>query len=277
MDNLQDFVCYDSLLFEPLKKIGWHAEQISWWNKKIDWAQYEFVIIRSTWDYQNNYREFLETLQNIEKQTRLENPLSLVQWNIDKSYLRDLRNKGIEIVPTEFRSGIKKGDIANYFDQFSTGEIIIKPAISANADDTFRLDRATAVHMERKLINVFKSRSHLVQPFMKNIKEGEYSLFYFGGKYSHTILKKPKTNDFRVQEEHGGVLASVTPPVELKNQAQKVIYTLDGVPLYARTDFVRSPENTFALMELELIEPSLYFNMDKKAAEKFVSAFQEYL
>lgn len=113
----------------------------------------------------------------------------------------------------------------------------------------------------------------MVQPFMPNIvEEGEFSLIYFEGLHSHTILKTPKTNDFRVQEEHGGNICPVIAEPELLHSSQHVIDSLPQKPLYARTDFVRTEQNTFALMELELIEPALYFRMDADSPMRFVHA-----
>jgi hypothetical protein len=111
---------------------------------------------------------------------------------------------------------------------------------------------------------------------MENIiHEGEYSLFYFNGAYSHAILKTPESNDFRVQEEHGGQLETVKPESQLKQAGKKTMQHLPEMPLYARIDFVRSDQNQLQLMEIELIEPSLYFNMDPKASERFAKAFEK--
>lgn len=110
----------------------------------------------------------------------------------------------------------------------------------------------------------------MVQPFMpKIVTEGEFSLFYFGGIYSHTILKTPKAKDFRVQEEHGGIITQVAPSEQLLQSAQKVFNQISDELLYARIDFVRDENDNFCLMELELIEPALYLRMDKDAAQKF--------
>lgn len=117
-------------------------------------------------------------------------------------------------------------------------------------------------------------RPFMVQPFLSNIiEEGEYSLFYFGGEYSHAILKTPRKNDFRVQEEHGGIINPVPANDELKARGAFILNSLTKMPLYARMDFVRNGENHFAIMEVELIEPALYFRMDHPgAAERFAHA-----
>ena len=117
----------------------------------------------------------------------------------------------------------------------------------------------------------------MVQPFLSHvITEGEFSLFYFNGKLSHAILKTPKAHDFRVQEEHGGVIRAVEAESELREAGDTALRALDSVPLYARADFVRANHGGgFWLMELELIEPSLYLRMDAEAPERFAQALHE--
>lgn len=280
MDNLDDFVCYDLLLFDPLEKLGWSVQEVSWRNKHMDWDQFDVVIIRSTWDYQDDPALFLEVLEDIEKSSaQLENSLESVKWNIDKTYLQELENKGIEIVPTLWRNQFHKKEFHSFFEEFDTDEIIIKPTVSANADNTFRISIAEKSQYLNQLTKVFTERSFLVQPFMDGIiQEGEFSLFFFGETYSHTVLKTPKPSDFRVQEEHGGRLKLVKNPEKgLLNSARKLLDKIDPLPLYSRMDYVRTNNNSFALMEIELIEPSLYFNMDPSSPKRFAGVLDEWI
>jgi len=276
MDNLDEFECYDYLLFEPLKKRGWSVEEVSWRDQQIDWNQFDVVIIRSPWDYQQDPEAFLDTLHKIDQSTaHLENSLELVKWNVDKTYLRDLQESGIEIVPSMWRESFAEAEMMDFFGELGTNEIIIKPTVSANADDTFRIKKAESDDYLKKLKSIFQKRPFIIQPFMNNItEEGEFSVFFFGDTYSHTILKIPAAADFRVQEEHGGRLKAIKDPEPtLLDSARQLLNTLDSPPLYSRMDYVRTAKNSFALMELELIEPSLYFNMDKKSPERFAEVF----
>lgn len=279
MDNLNEFEVYDHLLFEPLKKLGWHAEEVSWRNDEVDWNDYDAVIIRSPWDYQKNPQAFLNVLTEIEQsEALLENSLDIVKWNIDKTYLRDLESNGIEIVPSRWFQTFSTDLFPGVFSELSSDEIVIKPTISAGADDTFRIHQSNYGIFIDDLRAVFNDRPFLVQPFMDNItKEGEFSVFFFGDTYSHTILKTPKTNDFRVQEEHGGRLTLVEPEEDLLDVAHNMHSMINPEPLYTRADYVRTSKNTFALMELELIEPSLYFNMDPESPKRFARVFDEWM
>ncbi|WP_138429274.1 ATP-grasp domain-containing protein [Fodinibius saliphilus] len=275
MDNLDDFEVYDELLYEPLQNRGWKVDEISWRNKSVDWDQYEAVIIRSPWDYQEAPNAFIEVLEEIESSTAiLENSLDIVKWNINKRYLRDLENDGIEIVPTLWQDEFHEDQLPSFFDELDSDEIVIKPTISAGADNTFWVKETNQQEYINILTSVFKDQPFLVQPFMQNIvNEGEFSVFFFGDTYSHTILKTPKVNDFRVQEEHGGRLKKVKPEKQLLSIARESLANITPLPLYTRADYVRTDDNSFALMELELIEPSLYFNMDSESPERFAEVF----
>jgi hypothetical protein len=235
------------------------------------------VIIRSPWDYQDDMASFLKVLENIEQSSaRLENSLAVVEWNINKDYLKSLSQDGVTIVPTLWPEAFDANNMAGYFSYFSTEQMVLKPRVSANADNTFWLTKDNYQDKVAELNAAFASRELMVQPFMADIcSEGEFSLFYFNGEFSHAILKTPAQGDFRVQEEHGGGLLAVTPEPALTAAADKTmqaISKLHGELLYARIDFVRY-QDTFALMEAELIEPSLYFNMDKASPQRFAQAF----
>ena len=277
MDNLSDFECYDNLLDEPLAGLGWQTELVSWRSKQVNWQQFDAVIIRSPWDYQEDAQRFISVLEQIDSSNAvLQNSIATVRWNIDKIYLKSLAEQCVSIVPTLWEQDFSADNLARYFDYFNCQQLVIKPRVSANADNTFWLTKANAVNSLAAMNDAFAERDFMIQPFMDHIlAEGEYSLFYFNGEYSHAILKTPKDNDFRVQEEHGGRLTTIEPKSALVNHAEhcmKAIKQLHQTPLYARVDFVRHQDG-FALMEAELIEPSLYFNMDENSPLRFAQAF----
>ena len=276
MDTLEAFFAYDNMLFAPLAKLGWQAEEVSWRKKDLDWNSFDVVVIRSTWDYQVDPQAFLSCLEQIEHSTaRLENSLKLVKWNVSKDYLKDIQEQGITIVPTRWMQAFDLADVVKSFAHFTTEQIVIKPLISANADHTYRLSHEQLLTQALSLKTVFSDRAFMVQPFMQAIvDEGEYSLFYFTGHYSHSILKMPKADDFRVQEEHGGQLKLIEPTEDMLTTARHTLASLPDDALYARIDLIRHG-NEFAVMEVELIEPSLYFNMDPQSPQRFAEAFVE--
>lgn len=282
MDCLDDFEVYDQLIEDPLLKLGWHVETISWRAANINWDHYQAVVIRTPWDYQDDANAFINVLEQIENSNaHLENSLGIVKWNIDKLYLQELEKLSVQTVPTIWCQRLTNKHLTlaifeQYFSQMATEQLVLKPRISANADNTFWLNKDNIADKLPALNQAFVERDFMVQPFMEAIvEEGEYSLFYFNGQYSHAILKTPKFKDFRVQEEHGGQLTTINPEASLISSAEhclKTIAQLHGMPLYARVDLVRTGKG-FALMEVELIEPSLYFNMDDGSAQRFAVAF----
>lgn len=277
MNCIDDFEVYDDLLIAPMAELGWRLENVSWRAKQVNWDRFDAVIIRSPWDYQDDANAFLQVLNQIEQSSSLLlNSLATVKWNIDKHYLQQLEQQGCHIVPTIWHNQFEQQQLTQAFEAFEVEQLVIKPCISANADDTFWLTKSNYLEHSSKLTELFAQRDFMLQPFMPSvIEEGEFSCFYFNGHYSHTILKTPKQDDFRVQEEHGGRLATIeNPESELINCADNVLNSIPELPLYARLDFVRHG-NSFALMEAELIEPSLYFNMDSKSPMRFAKAFVE--
>lgn len=277
IEDLSNFVADDELLVEPLRSLGHDTEFVPW-QAAVDWRKYDGVVIRTTWDYQNHLPEFLRVLQKIEAQTRLANPLEIVKWNVDKKiYLQDIEKRGGKIVPTIWSdSKIDSRQIQEWFDQLQTDQIVIKPTVDANAQHAFWLKRGEEDPGE--LSKVFDKRSYMVQPFMRGIvEEGEFSLFYFNGAYSHTILKTPKSGDFRAQEEHGGIIQAIKPPADLSPTGEEILQHISPTPLYARLDFVRTAAGEFAVMELELIEPSMSLRKADHAPQMFAEAINRWL
>ncbi|HWM91710.1 MAG TPA: hypothetical protein VN493_13160 [Thermoanaerobaculia bacterium] len=265
--NLAGYVTDDVLAEAPLADLGWSVSHVPW-QQSEDWGRYEAVVIRSTWDYHKHPEEFLQVLETIDRTgARLANPLELVRWNTRKTYLRDLDQRGLPVVPTVW----ERHPDAGLFDELGTDEIVIKPVISASAFHTYRLrrDQDRSAEMEA----AFAGRGIMAQPFLRSIvEEGEYSLFYFGGELSHAVLKSPKEEDFRVQEEHGGLILRTDPPQPLVELGHRIVESLPLSPLYARVDFARLDSGAYALMELELIEPSLYFRTDPESPRRFARA-----
>lgn len=272
-DNLEDFFVYDELLIPFFEKRGWSVETVSWHSDSPNWDKFDYVIVRSTWDYQQHAEDFLVCLEGIDTSSAvLLNPLSLMKWNIEKLYLKDLQSNGVPIVETMWGTEFNNGVIEEAFAHFSCDTVVIKPTLSANADDTFKLSTADWHVNERVLYDTFQQRDFMIQPFLSSVvDEGEYSLFYFDGEFSHAIKKVPQKGDFRVQEEHGGSLHSITVDSEQLAVAEKALAAMPCDALYARVDLVKQ-NNNWVIMELELIEPSLYFNLDPQSPFRFVEA-----
>ncbi len=274
LEDRSGYVIDDELAVAELTRRGFDVREIPWSRAETDWSAFDLVIVRTTWDYHKHPAEFLAALTRIEASgTILENPRALIAWNLDKRYLRDLAARGVPIVPGIWVEGGTAETFNGLFDALGTSEIVVKPIVSANALDTFRLQTRLTPQQRDTLVRTFTDRAWLAQPFVKSIvNEGELSIFYFDGQLSHAVQKVPESGDFRVQEEHGGHIAAVSVTDEVRRAADHVIRAVSPAPFQARVDLVRLDDGSLALMELELIEPSLYFRMDQGAPGRFADA-----
>ena len=276
LDDRSAYVIDDDLAVTELRARGWQVEEVPWRRAGVDWRAFDAVVIRTTWDYQHDLDGFLAVLAGIEATgVTLANPAALVRWNARKTYLRDLAARGVAIVPTRWGTGLSAAEVRGWGDAFGCDECVVKPTVSANAHDTYRVARDPDEAAVAHLVERFAAREWMAQPFVRSVPtEGEYSVFYFGGARSHAIVKRPKAGDFRVQEEHGGLITGIAADDALVAAADRVMAALDTVPLQARVDLVGLDDGTLALMELEAIEPSLYFRMEPRAAGRFADALE---
>ena len=275
--NPEGYTIDDHIAAELLKRHGWEVDTIPWTTKGVDWSAFDAVIVRSAWDYFLHLDRFFDVLVSIEgSDTRLFNDFDVIRWNADKRYLGDLAERGVEVVPTIYGRALERGDVHHFAALLESEELVIKPVVSANAMDTFRF---TADSEQEAALTRFERDNFIVQPFVTSIAtDGEVSLFYFGHEFSHAIRKTPKSGDFRVQEEHGGRIVAWNPDTAALEAGSAVLGALDAHCLYARVDLVRGNDTeTWWLMELELIEPSMYFRMDETAADRFRVALEKAL
>jgi len=277
LDQRGDFVIDDELAVQPLAELGCKVSIVSWRQTQVPWSQFDGVVIRSTWDYWNDVNGFLEVLQVIDGATRLANPLKLVHWNLAKTYLREMEENGVKIVQTLWPETLDTTIMKSCFDRLGSDEIVVKPVVGANGEDTFRLERGSDRDKKDDIARLFHQRPAMVQRFMPTIlTEGEYSLFYFNGSFSHAILKVPAQGEFRSQEERGAEIRSVRPEQKLLQSGERALAIVNPAPLYARIDMVRNGTEDFAVMELELIEPSLYLRTDPGAPARFARAVNDW-
>ena len=279
MDSLDGFVAYDNLVRDILQQRGIAVDEISWRANDVDWSLYDMVVIRSPWDYQHAPDDFLRVLATIDaSRASLQNSLEIVQWNVQKTYLRLLDEAGVTIVPTQWLNSPSTTELRAMFESLGSDDIVIKPVVGANADNAFWLRPGSPAELLQTVEQVFRNRIALAQPFVSSVTSyGEVSLMFFNGEYSHSVLKTPKSGDFRVQEEHGGQIQSIEPDRELIEFARRSLISVPGETLYARVDVVYLADVQPAIMELELIEPSLYVSFDAKAPGRFADVIEDFL
>ena len=274
-----DFVTDYDVSYSAMAELGWRVDTVVWDEQGIDWDGYDAVYICTPWDYPDKLGTFLEVLEAIDRSSAcLVNDLSLVNWNLRKTYLQDLAERGGAVVPSLWHDEFDARAITDGFSVFATDTLVIKPQVGANATDTFVLPEPVAADRLEELAGIFSGRPFFIQPFIESVPdEGEYSLFYFNLEYSHAILKTPAAGDFRSQEEHGAKIRSIGPRPGLLAAGEAIMRLVEPQPVYARADFVRDRGERFLLMELELIEPSLYLRTDAGAARRFSAALDRHV
>jgi glutathione synthase/RimK-type ligase-like ATP-grasp enzyme len=274
LEDRAGYVIDDALAIDALARRGCAVDEVPWQRGDVAWRDYDAVVVRTTWDYQRDLPAFLAAMARIAATgVPLANDLATLRWNSDKSYLRDLARRGVTIVPTRWGEGTSRAELCALCQGHGAHGAVIKPTVSANADDTFRLRPGDPDDALDAITRTFTARAWMAQAFVASVLDpGEFSVFYFEGERSHAIVKRPRPGDFRVQEEHGGIITPITPDAALVRAADDVMQRLPAVPLQARVDLVRLDEGPFALMELEAVEPSLYFRTHSAAADNFADA-----
>lgn len=239
------------------------------WTAPGDLSGFDLVLPLLAWGYQRDAGQWFRALDDWKAAgLPMANPVPLLSWNTDKRYLGELAEKGVSTVPTLFTEALSEDDLSSGRARFGEA-IIIKPAISGGADGTYRLRAGDAVPQD------VAGKTMLIQPMMAAItEEGEYSLFYFGGQFSHAILKRPAAGDFRVQEQFGGREVAVDAPEAARTLAEASLAAAPHPALYARVDMVRDAGDRFCLMELELIEPALFLHLAPDQGATLAKAVQ---
>lgn len=230
---------------------GAAIDAVAWDDESTNWRRFDAALIGSAWDYQDNLERFLDRLNAIESQTVLFNDCATVRWNCRKTYLKDLAERGARTVPTVWLDRPTDADIAHAFDALGSDDLVFKRQVGANAEGQFRLKRGDPVPA--------MPESMMAQPFLPAIQsEGEMSLVFIDGTFSHGLIKSAADGDYRIQSSYGGREEPYAPDAEDITAATSILETLNETPLYARIDMVRGTDGDMLLMELELVEPFLY-------------------
>ena len=271
--NNDELLAEDNLVLKGFNAHGFEAVSIVWNEPNIDWNKFDIALIRSTWDYIDEESRFLHVLSQIEASScRLFNPLDAVRWNIDKNYLFDLEKSGVPIVPTYLASNNDSADLQDMFVTRKWQTAILKPTLGGGGADSYRVPTNEIKSTLEKLKTRKPDQEYLIQPFIEAIvTEGEWSFIYFNRQLSHVLLKKPASNDYRVQGIYGGTVEIAEPQPRDLRQAEAILDKLPFDLLYARLDLVRVDDD-LAVMEVELIEPILSFNLVPEGVERFVNA-----
>ncbi|WMW81418.1 hypothetical protein RF679_03835 [Undibacterium cyanobacteriorum] len=265
----------EKLLIPELERLGHHVSVEIWDDPEVEWAHFDVVLIRCTWDYHEKLDAFMSWLEHLKQSTCLVlNSLESLMWNLDKRYLFELQSKDVNIIPGFCLEAADQRSLTELMDAINADEVVVKPVQSAGAWRTLRI-RKNQLHEQASAFEQWRhEQAFMVQKFMPEIvAEGEWSLVFFNGEYSHSLLKRAKPGDFRVQSDHGGRVEAAFATQEMRQQACRVLEALPTTPCYARVDGVWR-DGQFYLMELELLEPELFLEIDAQAPRRFSVAIQ---
>ncbi len=255
----------DQALAQAFKALGIDAEPAVWSNTAVPWQSFQAALIRSPWDYYRRPAEFAAWLDRVETmRLPLVNPVRTVRWNMHKGYLRELGELGAPLPGTLMVGGDAAApSLSTLFTQHGWSALVMKPAVSGGAFETYKVERDDAAAFEERYRALHQHGDVIIQEYCHQIESsGELSFVYVDGLFTHACRKVPKDADFRVQERFGGRNLRHTPtPLELE-AAERVLETTTTLGYeyaYARVDMVQHA-NRLVLMELEVIEPWLFLD-----------------
>ncbi|KQS57323.1 transporter [Brevundimonas sp. Leaf363] len=241
------------------------------WTDHVDdasgLAAYPLVLATIVWGYHRNHAQWLKACATWQTAgVRIANPASVLGWNSDKRYLQRLAERGAPVPETLWIESATEADVVAAFDTLGAEAIVVKPAVSGGAWRTQRLSRGEPVAD-------LPTGLTMIQPYLDAIEsEGETSLLFFGGRFSHAVNKRPVPGDFRIQVQYGGDYRRIDPAPETLAVAERILSMIDEPLLYARVDLAPGADGAWRLMELELIEPDFYLGHDPKSGALFAEA-----
>ncbi|MDO4641939.1 MAG: glutathione synthetase [Neisseria sp.] len=248
-------------------------------TRAIPWQQCPaegLILPLCAWDYTASPQQFLAWLQTCQAAgSTLLNPPEIIRWNMQKSYLADLAERGADVIPTVCLSGAQclsenfAESLKQTLAQHQWSNAVIKPLIGQSGNGVSRLTPQTLPET-----NASYRYGAVIQPFIKEVAEtGERSLIFFNGTFSHAIIRQPAAGEWRANSRYGVRILSWQAPSPLINQAAEVLSLLPQTPLYARIDGTLTARGRFLLNELELIEPALYLeHAPPECTDRFVDA-----
>ena len=266
----------DNLLKSSLERLGLKVIRVDWADPNFDWNSTRCAVFRTTWDYFDRLSAFEAWLLRVKVKTMFINSIDQVRWNMDKKYLLDFKEKGIKIVDTHVFYRGDARSLKEIYDSIGIEDVVLKPTIAGAARHTYKLNASNIVEYEEIFQNLIKKEDMMIQPYQYSITtKGEISMMVIAGEFTHAILKKAKSGDFRVQDDYGGTVHPYEPGYLEMELAEKVVKACDPMPFYARVDLMWNNSGDFTLSELELIEPELWFRKNTLAADKLARVIKK--
>lgn len=253
-----------------LSGLGVTIETLPWHDAPESDA--EVILPLLAWGYHIEAARWLAMLDALQAQGRRTlNDVGMLRWNTVKTYLDDLEQAGVPVVPTLFVGRATPAVVEGARERLGGGEVVVKPQVSGGSNETVRLAPGA-------VLEGGPTGPAMIQPFLPSVSgEGELSLLHFDGVFSHAVGKVARAGDFRVQPQFGSRIGPITPPEEAMAVARQVLGALDRKPTYCRVDLIRHMDGTLRVMELEAIEPDLFLEHAPEGAARFAAAVKRAL
>ena len=252
----------DLPLVAALAALGIESYPVVWDSPGVGWP--DPVIIRSCWDYHLKAPRFLKWIQDTGAHVPVFNDPSLVVWNAHKTYLRDLGERGVAVVPTLWADSTHRLAVAPALTERGWSEVVIKPAVSASAQGAKRFTRERAGDAQQHLNDLAARGTAMVQPYLASVEDyGERSFVFIGGRFTHAVRRQAVLSQPFEMETPAPRVEPTTAELAL---CRATLAALPVAPLYARIDVAPDAAGAPRLMEAELIEPRLYFREAPEAA-----------
>ena len=268
--ELRDLTVDDRLVIPPLAAEGIAVEPVVWGDESAKLERFDLVVIRSTWDWYRAAKKYAERLRAIDARVSL---LNRRAWDwLDKRYLARLADEGVRVPPMHMVGSV--ADLEAVLREIRSSHVVLKPATAAGGHRTVRFEVGDLETAKATLEAILANDVALLQPYLAEVEtDGEWSLVFFDGRFSHAWKKRPRPGDFRVHEEFGGRFERAAPSADIVAEATRALAVSKQDPLYARVDGILvSALGGFCVTELELVEPELCLRMDPEAPARFAKA-----
>jgi glutathione synthase/RimK-type ligase-like ATP-grasp enzyme len=257
----------DQVLIEAMRNAG--LEPVSAiWDQPQQWRDFDVVVLRSIWDYHLKYPRFLAWLDELDSAgVPVHNSTSLIRWNADKKYMLELEERGVRITPSRLANSTDAVTLADIAHETKWKSLVIKPTVASTGYETWLCETPVSATAEQQ----FAEQKRRMDVLVPGVQQGEVSMVFLNGGYSHSVLKRAAGSEFRVHIEHGGTVESVFPDAEQIAWAESVVAAAPEAWTYARVDMVTDAGGPL-LMELEMLDPELFFKYEPAAATQMITA-----
>jgi glutathione synthase/RimK-type ligase-like ATP-grasp enzyme len=273
--EMPDLMPYDQEVMVRLRQENVECEVVFWEDvleqPPASLHKYQLMVFRTVWNYYKNADSFYRLLDILKASgVPTANPLDIIRWNMEKSYLKKLMDEGYDVIPTVFSNGDpqKAYDTAQ---KQNWDKMVLKPMISGGSYHTYVLEKGEEAKYQQYIQEHFVNRPFMLQEFIPGITEGEISTITFSNGYTYSVTKVPKAGDYRVQFNYGGQYRIHETPAEIQHIAEKIFDRQERRTLYQRLDGVWH-NGKFLIMEVELLEPDLYLNLSEEALQAFTES-----